>query len=240
MSASGLRIGELAELAGTTTRAIRHYHAIGLLAEPERDEAGYRRYGPDAVVGVVRIRRLRSLGMPLDQIAAQLQEPADLKAALRSLADDISAQIAELVQLRERVLDVAASGAAEAPLDAWAAALGQGKPLPAGEHEAVKLLDALHPQGIGGVIDQASALMADPERRERLEACIHRFKALPEDAADAQIEKLAADYAAVMPRPAVPPPPVDIETMDKLLGDRFSPAQRRCLRRVRELLEERT
>lgn len=239
MSESGLRIGELAGLAGTTPRAIRHYHAIGLLAEPERDESGYRRYGPEHVVGVVRIRRLRSLGMPLDQIAGQLPERGDLTAALRSLADEISTQIEELVQLRARVLDIAASGAAEAPLDAWTAALGADAPLPAGEHDAVKLLDALHPQGIGGVIDQASALMSDPARREVLESCIHRFKALPDDADDDKIEALAADYAAVMPRPAAPPPSIDVDTMDKLLGDRFSPAQRRCLRRVRELLEER-
>jgi len=238
MDGSGLRIGELAELAGTTTRAIRHYHAIGLLAEPDRDGSGYRRYGPEHVVGLVRIRRLRSLGMPLDQIAEQLPEPGNLAAALRSLADDISSQIAELVQLRARVLDIAASGTAEAPLDVWTAALGLHEPLPAGEHEAVELIDALHPQGIGGVIDQASALMSDPARREQLEACLHRFKALPEDAGDAQIEKLAADYAALMPRPAQAPPPIDIQTMDKLLGDRFSPAQRRCLRRVRELFED--
>lgn len=165
MSESGLRIGELAGLAGTTPRAIRHYHAIGLLAEPERDESGYRRYGPEHVVGVVRIRRLRSLGMPLDQIAGQLPERGDLTAALRSLADEISTQIEELVQLRARVLDIAASGAAEAPLDSWTAALGADAPLPAEEHEAVELLDALHPQGIGGVIDQASALMSDPGRR---------------------------------------------------------------------------
>jgi DNA-binding transcriptional MerR regulator len=239
MDARGLRIGELAGLAGTTTRAIRHYHAIGLIGEPERDESGYRRYGPEHVVAVVRIRRLRSLGMPLDQIAGQL-EPADLSAALRSLAVDISQQIAELVQLRERVLDIAASGAAEAPLDAWTRALGQDGPLPAGEQEAVDLVDALHPQGIRGVIDQASDLMSDPARRERLESLIHRFKALPDDADDEKIEKLAGDYAALMPRPTNPPPSVDLDTMDKLLGDRFSSAQRRCLHRVRELLERRS
>jgi DNA-binding transcriptional MerR regulator len=35
-----LTIGDLARLAGTT---VRHYHAIGLLDEPPRDESGYRR-----------------------------------------------------------------------------------------------------------------------------------------------------------------------------------------------------
>jgi len=239
MDAPGLRIGELASLAGTTTRAIRHYHAIGLLPEPERDESGYRRYGPEHVVAVVRIRRLRSVGMPLDRIADQL-EPADLAAALRSLADDIAQQIAELVKLRARVLDIAASGAAEAPIDVWTRALGQHVALPAGERDAVELLDALHPQGIRGVIERASPLMSDPARRELMESLLHRFQALPDDASEEQIEALAADYAALTPRPAQPPPSIDLDTMDKLLGDRFSRSQRRCLHLVRELLEDRS
>jgi DNA-binding transcriptional MerR regulator len=230
----GLRIGELAELAGTTTRAVRHYHAIGLIAEPERDESGYRRYGPEDLVAVVRIRRLRSLGMPLDQIASHLREtPGDLGSALRALADDISRQIGELEDLRAKVLSAAA---ADAPIEAWAAALRVGD-LPAGEREAVELVDALHPQGIGAVADRASELLADPARAEQLEALLHRFRALPEDADDAKVESLASDFAALIPRPANAPPPIDVDTMESLIGERFSAAQRRCMRRVRELLE---
>src|SRR5207253_1241602 len=45
-----LTIGELASYAGVTVRAVRHYHAKGLLPEPERDHSGYRRYGAAAVV----------------------------------------------------------------------------------------------------------------------------------------------------------------------------------------------
>ena len=40
-----LTIGQLAAYAGVTVRAVRHYHQIGLLPEPERDASGYRRYG---------------------------------------------------------------------------------------------------------------------------------------------------------------------------------------------------
>ena len=97
----GLRIGELAELAGTTTRAVRHYHAIGLIEEPERDQSGYRRYGPEDLVALVRVRRLRGLGMPLDQIGPQLAGTSgDLASALRALGADISRQIEELEHLR--------------------------------------------------------------------------------------------------------------------------------------------
>ena len=45
-----LTISQLASYAGVTVRAVRHYHAKGLLPEPERDHSGYRRYDAAAVV----------------------------------------------------------------------------------------------------------------------------------------------------------------------------------------------
>ncbi len=39
-----LTISQLASYAGVTVRAVRHYHAKGLLPEPPRDGSGYRRY----------------------------------------------------------------------------------------------------------------------------------------------------------------------------------------------------
>lgn len=53
-----LTIGQLAAYAGVTVRAVRHYHAKGLLPEPERDHSGYRRYDAAAVVKLIRIRTL--------------------------------------------------------------------------------------------------------------------------------------------------------------------------------------
>jgi DNA-binding transcriptional MerR regulator len=74
---ANLRIGEIAGLAGTTTRTLRHYHAIGLIAEPDRDAPGDRRYGAADLVNLVRIRRLRALDMPLEQIAAHIRDGDD-------------------------------------------------------------------------------------------------------------------------------------------------------------------
>ena len=68
---------------------------------------------------------------------------------------------------------------------------------------------------------------------------LQRFQALPDDAGDDVIDALAADYVRIAPRPQTAPPPIDLDTMDKLMGDRLSPAQRRCLHRVRQLFEER-
>ena len=58
-----LTIGQLAAYAGVTVRAVRHYHHIGLLPEPERDASGYRRYGATAVVSLIKIRTLASAGV---------------------------------------------------------------------------------------------------------------------------------------------------------------------------------
>src|SRR5688500_4658280 len=67
-----LTIGQLAAYAGVTVRAVRHYHQVGLLPEPERDASGYRRYGATAVVSLVRIRTLASAGVPLSEIGRML------------------------------------------------------------------------------------------------------------------------------------------------------------------------
>lgn len=248
MKDGGLRIGELAELAGTTPRAIRHYHKLGLLVEPQRDESGYRRYGPQDLVRLVRIRRLRSLDMPLEAIAANLgAEPVDvdIAGALGSLARDIEQQIQRLAELRARVLDIAASGSLADPAATWETALRQrgildaSAELPPAEQSAAQLIDALHPQGIHGVIDQTADLVASPAARERLGNVLRRFQALPDDASNEVIDALAADYAEAVPTPAKPPPAIDAEMMEKLLADRLSPAKLRCAQRVRELLERR-
>uniref|UniRef100_UPI0037167E9A MerR family transcriptional regulator n=2 Tax=Bacillati TaxID=1783272 RepID=UPI0037167E9A len=47
---------ELAELAGTSLRAVRHYHEVGLLEEPERRANGYKQYGVAHLVRALRIR----------------------------------------------------------------------------------------------------------------------------------------------------------------------------------------
>ena len=245
-SEPGLLIGELAELAGTTARSIRHYHSIGLLAEPRRDDSGYRRYGAAHLVRLVRIRRLRAVGMPLEQIAAHLpggtDEHADLQTSLRALAEDITRQIEGLQALRQKVLDLASRQGTE-PTGVWQAALrthgllAGDATLPSAEHPAVDLLDALHPSGIEGVIGQSSALLSDPALARKWRPLLKRFQELTDD--DSAIEELASEAAELLPRPEHAAPPVDVEMMERLLGGRFTSAQRRFLRRLRQQIEDR-
>jgi len=239
---SCLRIGELAELAGTTPRAIRYYHSIGLLKEPERDESRYRRYGPEEFVRLVRIRRLRALDMPLEQIATHLSgasdDSGDLQASLESLAEDITRQIEELQALRGKVLDLASTKVAT-PTEVWQdvlrthGLLGDSSTLPADEQAAVDLLDALHPGGIERVIEQLSALLSDPELTRRLQL-LERFRNLSDD--EAAIEELALEVAPFFPR-SPNAPPFDAEKMDKLMGDHFTKVQRVFLDRLRQIIE---
>ena len=64
-----LRSKDLAELTGTTPRAIRHYLQLGLLEEPSRDSNGYRKFTAAHVVQVLRIKMLSDSGASLKHIS---------------------------------------------------------------------------------------------------------------------------------------------------------------------------
>jgi DNA-binding transcriptional MerR regulator len=83
-----LRIGELAELTGTTPRTIRYYEEIGLLGgETDRVQGKHRAYTESDVDRVREIIRLRDLlGLSLDQLRKLLEAEsarAHLRAELR-------------------------------------------------------------------------------------------------------------------------------------------------------------
>ncbi|MFD9031868.1 MerR family transcriptional regulator [Streptomyces sp. NPDC059567] len=61
-----MRIGELAERAGTTTRTLRYYESRGLLAA-RRTENGYRTYGEDDLRLLQQIRTLQDFGFELEE-----------------------------------------------------------------------------------------------------------------------------------------------------------------------------
>jgi MerR family transcriptional regulator, repressor of the yfmOP operon len=79
-----LRIGEVAELTGTTPRTIRYYEEIGLLeGGAERTQGKHRFYTQADVNRVKEILRLRDLlGLSLEQLS-QLLEAESARADLR-------------------------------------------------------------------------------------------------------------------------------------------------------------
>jgi DNA-binding transcriptional MerR regulator len=79
-----LRIGELAELTGTTPRTIRYYEEIGLLPGPDdRAQGKHRSYNEADVERVREIIRLRDLlGLSLEELS-QLLEAETARAEIR-------------------------------------------------------------------------------------------------------------------------------------------------------------
>ncbi|MEO8906699.1 MAG: MerR family transcriptional regulator, partial [Microbacteriaceae bacterium] len=77
-------IQEIARLAGTTSRTLRHYGAVGLLAPSRIGGNGYRYYDRAALVRLQRILLLRDLGLGLPAIAGVLAAEADAPRALRN------------------------------------------------------------------------------------------------------------------------------------------------------------
>jgi DNA-binding transcriptional MerR regulator len=104
-----LTIGQLADYVGVTVRAVRHYHQRGLLAEPDRDASGYRRYDSGAVIQLIRIKALADAGVPLARIRELLAAgPAEFADAVAEIDKAMAARIRALQAQRHRIAQLAA------------------------------------------------------------------------------------------------------------------------------------
>jgi DNA-binding transcriptional MerR regulator len=117
-----LRIGEVAELTGTTPRTIRYYEEIGLLpGSLDRAQGKHRAYTEADVERMREIIRLRDLlGLSLDELSALLEaetaratirreiqhtdDPAEIRRMREEALGHIATQL-ELVRRRRRELD---------------------------------------------------------------------------------------------------------------------------------------
>ena len=63
-----LRIGALAERAGTNAPTIRYYEEIGLLRQADRQAGGQRAYGEEDVRRLMFIRRCRDFGFSIERV----------------------------------------------------------------------------------------------------------------------------------------------------------------------------
>lgn len=91
-----MRIGELADVVGTTTNALRFYEEQGLLPEAERTPSGYRDYSPDAVTKIDFIHRGKAAGLTLAQIREILQIRDRGQAPCVHVRDLLDARLAYL------------------------------------------------------------------------------------------------------------------------------------------------
>lgn len=99
-----LKIGELAQRAGLTVRALHHYDAIGLLTPSARSEAGYRLYNRADIGRLHQIQALRRFGVSLADIATFLASPdADLGRIVDQQIAALDRQISQAGQLRAQL-----------------------------------------------------------------------------------------------------------------------------------------
>jgi DNA-binding transcriptional MerR regulator len=114
-----LTISQLAAYAGVTVRAVRHYHAKGLLPEPGRDHSGYRRYDAGAVVDLIRIRTLAEAGVPLSRVHQLLTAgDQEFAEAVEDIDRRLRADIRELQHHRRRIAQLAAGDSLALPPEA--------------------------------------------------------------------------------------------------------------------------
>ncbi|MCC3772505.1 MerR family transcriptional regulator [Streptomyces sp. UNOC14_S4] len=199
-----MRIGELAELAGVSTRAVRHYHHLGLLPEPRRLANGYRAYGLRDAVVLARVRRLTELGLSLDEVRDVLADDAgrELREVLEELDAGLARQEEAIRARRERLAALLrrADGEglpAESPVSEELAALfaatartaeeppGPPSPLAAKDRELLALLETNAPPGtrdrMYGMYEALRSLATAPGASGR----IHETYALLDALADA-------------------------------------------------------
>lgn len=94
-------IQEIARLAGTTSRTLRHYDDVGLLPPSRIAHNGYRHYDEAALVRLQRILLLRELGLGLPQIAEVLGPSTGSGAQAAGRQSEESALETHLALLRE-------------------------------------------------------------------------------------------------------------------------------------------
>ena len=96
-------IGDFARMTFVSVKALRHYHEVGLLPPAEIDpDTGYRRYELTQVPTAQVIRRLRELGMSLDDVRAVIEAP-DVRARNAAIGAHLLRMEGELEQTRATV-----------------------------------------------------------------------------------------------------------------------------------------
>lgn len=178
---------ELAELAGTTLKTVRHYHQVGLLEEPDRAANGYKRYRVEHLIRLLRIRRLTDLGVALSDIPAIESSDETAEETLRSLDSELKTSIERQQQMRDEIKLIL-------------------------EHRSRPDLPRGYDGNVSGMTerdrawmmlysqvfdDDAQALLRESSEDEKSEAQ-REFEALPADADEETRQRLAEAYAPLV------------------------------------------
>lgn len=215
-----VKIGDAAAFVGTTPRAIRHYHEIGLLPEPERGGDDRRRYGYEDMIRLLWIRKMADAGIALDDIrdafadtasagggpAAAASAGADgdhgIAGILERLEETLVAQEAELRRQRTAVQRMRTEGSRMGLLSDFVT--NRLKGLPEGSLRQADLDNMLVIERIFGPLGAAVnatryiALATHPELREQSDRVDAAEEALDDTVAvdDPRVAQVAAERHA--------------------------------------------
>lgn len=163
-----LTIGQLAAYAGVTVRAVRHYHQVGLLPEPERNASGYRTYGALAVVRLTKIRTLADAGVPLAKVGELLEaDETAFAEAVTGIDQRLRGEIKRLQANRRQIAQLAAGDSLVLPPEVVAyldrlRELGVSEPMIDGERDGWILIAARWPDRIPKWMPEKWAQLEDP------------------------------------------------------------------------------
>ena len=201
-----VQIGDAAAFVGITPRAVRHYHQIGLLPEPERGSDGRRRYGYDDMIRLMWIRRMADAGIALDDIhdafadadAAGVGGTHDVSGVLERLERTLADQEAELQRQRAVVQRMRRRGSRVGLLDDFVSSRLEGLPegsLRQADLDALLVTERiLSPLGAAFQADRFIALAKHPALREESDRVEAAEEALDDTVAvdDPRVAQVAA------------------------------------------------
>jgi DNA-binding transcriptional MerR regulator len=108
-----MRIGQLADEIGVSSKTIRFYEESGILPSPERADNGYRIYGPMAVDRLRFVKDAQSAGLTLKEISTilELRDRGEgtchhTMEVLDGHLNDVERQIEELFRTRARIQEM--------------------------------------------------------------------------------------------------------------------------------------
>jgi DNA-binding transcriptional MerR regulator len=230
---------QVAELAGTTVKAVRYYHQIGLLDVPERTANGYKQYEVPHLVRLLQIKRLSDLGVPLSDVAAMERADEAPDEAIRVLDAELEATVDRLNRVRAELAVILRH---RAPAYVPPAFAPVSRDLSDRQRSLLMIYSSVLSEES---LEEFRAQISEGDETD------DEFEALPPDADDATVECLAARMWPVVLRAREKTPhladlataaPQDTkraeQTMTEAIVQLYNPAQLRVLKRLSALLQE--
>ncbi len=233
---------QLADLTGVTLRSIRHWHAVGLLPEPERLSNGYKQYTAHHLVLALRIARLASLGFSLEHVTTMLDSEEQGQESLRGLRAELDNRITELTRIRSKIEGLIARGVSPDLSSEALLAMDALGPAPGSRNVAILLARLLPKDDMPGFVE---VMQGVPQALARFDEGLLQ---LAPDTTEGHIVALAEQGTALISQflneqghalpkfDALGGEAVSAEAMTTLINEHMNPAQQRVMSLIIERL----